>query len=96
VFNGLSVFLVGFSFVLKKKFFSRSVDTQDVRMVNTGFIVAAALSEAAALIGLLAFMFTQDRYYLLLLGFSFFGLLLHFPRRSDVEAANFKSTRPLN
>jgi hypothetical protein len=91
VFYGLSVFLVGVSFVIKKKFLARSVAAQDVRLVNTGFVLAAALCEAAALFGLLDFLVAQDRYYFFLIVISFFGLLLHFPRRSHLEAASYKS-----
>ena len=95
-FNVMSVCLVAVSFVLKRRLLSRSIEAQDVRLVNKAFIVAAALCEAGALLGLLDFLVARDRYYFVLIAFSFFGLLLHFPRRSQLEAASFKSTHTLN
>src|SRR5882672_12842042 len=96
IFNVMSPLLVATSFVVKRKFLSRSVETQDVRLVSTAFVVAAALCEAGALMGLLDLLVAHDRYYFVLIAFSLLGLLLHFPRRSHLEAASFKSTHALN
>jgi hypothetical protein len=90
VFSAISVFAVGVSFAVKKKFFARAIDEQQMRLVNTGFVLAAAFCEVGAIMGLLDFLVANDRYYFLLIGLAFIGLLLHFPRRSDLEAANFK------
>ncbi|HLN99699.1 MAG TPA: hypothetical protein VK208_14665 [Pyrinomonadaceae bacterium] len=90
VLTTMAALLVLVSFLVKRRFFSRSVEAQDVRHVNTGFIIAAALCEAAAMFGLLDFLVAHDRYYFLPIGFSFIGLLLHFPRRKDLEAASYK------
>lgn len=90
VFNVMSPLFVAVSFFVKKKFLARSVTTQDARLVNTGFIAAAALCEAGALIGLLDSLAAHDRYYFILIGFAMVGLVLHFPRRSHLEAASFK------
>ena len=90
VFSAVSAFLVVVSFAVKKRFLAQSVETQQIRLVNTGFILAAALCEAAALIGLLDLFISRDPYYVVLISISFLGLLLHFPRRSHLEAASFK------
>ncbi|MGH9875535.1 MAG: hypothetical protein ACRD9S_24020 [Pyrinomonadaceae bacterium] len=91
IFNVMSPLLVATSFFVKWRFLSRSVAAQDVRLVNTGFIVAAAFCEAGALLGLLDFLTAHDRYYFILIGFALFGLVLHFPRRIHLEAASYKS-----
>ncbi len=91
VFSAMSAFAVGVSFPVKKKFFARAIEGQQVRLVNTGFIVAAALCEVSALLGLVDFLLGVDPYYFLLIGLAFLGLLLHFPRRNDLEAASYKS-----
>ena len=90
VFSACCTFLVVVSFAVKKKFNTRAVEEQQVRLVNTGFILAAALCEAAALFGLLDLFIAHDRYYLILIAFAFLGLLAHFPRRNDLAAASFK------
>lgn len=96
VFSALSAFLVVVSFAVKKKFITRSVDEQQVRLVNTGFILAAALCEGAALVGLLDLFIARDRYYFVLIAFAFAGLLMHFPKRDHLIAASFKRESQLN
>jgi hypothetical protein len=96
VFNVLSPLLVVSSFFVKRKFLARSVEAQDPRLVNTGFIVSAALCEAGALIGLLDGLAAQDRYYFILIGVAMLGLVLHFPRRTHLEAASYKNMNSLN
>lgn len=95
-FNVMSAGLVAVSFVVKRRLLSRSVDVQDVRLVNTAFIVAAAFCEAGAILGLLDLLVARDRYYFILIALSFFGLLLHFPRRSHLENASYKSSHAID
>jgi hypothetical protein len=91
VFSAISAFLVVVSFPVKKTFLTRSVDTQQVGLVMSGFVLAMALCEAAGLLALLDFFIAHDRYYFILMALAFVGVLLHFPRRSQVEAASFKN-----
>lgn len=90
VFSAIGVFMVGVSFAVKKKFFARAVEEQQPSLVNTGFILALAFCEMAALLGLVDFLAAHDRYFFLLMAISFIGLLLHFPKRQDLEAASYK------
>ena len=90
IFNVMSPLLVAISFFVKRRFLARSVEAQDIRLVNTGFIVAAAFCEAGALLGLLDFLVAHDRYYFIPIVFALFGLVLHFPRRIHLEAASYK------
>lgn len=96
VLSATSAFLVVVSFAVKKKFLSRSVDEQQVRLVSTGFVLAAAFCEGAALLGLLDLFVARDRYYFILMAFSFVGMLFHFPRRSHLIDASFKRGSQLN
>jgi hypothetical protein len=96
VFSAISAFLVVVSFVVKKNFLSRAEEAQEVRLVNTGFVLAAAFCEAAALLGLLDLLVAKDRYYFVLIALAFVGLLLHFPRRSYLESASYKKRAQLN
>jgi hypothetical protein len=54
--------------------------------------MAWAITEVAALLGLLDFFLTTDRYYYVLLIIAALGLLLHFPRREHVVNAAFKGS----
>ena len=76
------------SFVVKSSFVSRSVASQDLRLVRVGSVIAWAMCEAAALFGLIDFFVTQDRYYIVLMGLGFLGILSHMPRRSQLVAAS--------
>jgi len=79
-----------FSFAFKKRFNERAVEQQDPKLVQTGLIIAIALCEASSLIGLtLAFAFDYQ-YFFLWFALGIVGVLLHFPRQSDLLAAGYK------
>ena len=80
------------SFVIKKKFFAKAEEQQQVQLVQQGFIIAAALTEVAALLGVLDYFVTGDRYYYVLFLFAACGQLLHYPRREPFLHATFKSS----
>lgn len=96
--SALSLILVGVGFLtalisipIKKKVLAQSVEQQQVGLVQQGYIIAWALAEVAALLGLLDFFVTGNRYYYVLFLIAAIGLLLHFPRRQHVLDACFKS-----
>jgi len=89
VFIALSTTLI--SFPIKNRLLSRAVEQQQVQLVQQGYIVAWALSEVAALLGVLDFFMTGDRYYYILFIIGACGQLLHFPRREHVVNASAKS-----
>jgi hypothetical protein len=91
---GLTMFgavLVLVSFLVKKKFFQRAIEQQDPSFVQKGIVLACALCEAAALLGLLErFAFARPEYFwLFLIGGA--GILLHFPTRNKLEAASHQN-----
>lgn len=79
------------SFVPKRKLLNQSVAEQKLEPVQSAYIVSFAMSEAAALFGLLLFFATADRFYYLMFIVAVLFLLIHFPRRKDFLAAVFKS-----
>ncbi|MEP6819446.1 MAG: hypothetical protein ABJA18_07910 [bacterium] len=90
---GLSVlgaFLIGVSLAIKKKFLDRSVEKQDLSLVQKGMVIACALCEVSALLGLLGHFIAGNREYYLLFLLAGGGMALHFPRRSQLAAASFK------
>lgn len=79
-----------FSFAFKKRFFQRAKEEQTPDLVQTGVIIACALCEASTLFGLaLAFAFTY-RYFFAWFALGIIGILLHFPRQSDLLSAGYK------
>lgn len=87
---GVSTTLV--SFLIKAKLLARAVEQRNLAMVQQAYIVTFAITEVAALLGLLDFFSTSDRYYYALFIIAACGMLLHFPRREPVENAAFKSS----
>lgn len=88
---GVGTFLTVISFVIKGKFFRRAVDEQNVPLLQTGLVIACAMCEVAALLGLVeAFVIGGRDHYLLFL-IAVVGILFHFPRRSQLEAASYKT-----
>ena len=66
VITALGALFVVVSFVVKRKLLERSVEAQDVGMVQKAMIVALALCEVSALLGLSrTFVFGNREYYLL-------------------------------
>lgn len=90
--TALGAVLVLASFLVKRKILQRSVEKQDVGMVQKAMIVALALCELSALLGFMERFVIGNREYYLLFILAVAGVLFHFPRRSQLEAASYKST----
>lgn len=93
--TALGTFLVVISFLVKRKFLERSIDQQDTSLVQKGLVISCALCEVSALLGLLGRFVIGNREYYLLFLIAAAGTALHFPRRSQLEAASYKSTNPI-
>jgi len=89
---GIGVLAVLISLPLKSRSLSRAVEQQQVSLVQQGYILAWAVTEVAALMGLADFFATNDRYYYIFFLIAALGQLLHFPRREHVVNASFKSS----
>jgi len=88
---GLAAFLVLISFAVKRKFLERSVNRQDTSLVQKGLIVAWAICEVSAMIGLLERFLIGNWDYFVLFLLAAIGIALHFPRRDELLAANYKT-----
>ena len=90
VLAGLGTFMVVLSFAIKRKLLERSVENQDVTMVQKALVIACAMCEVAALLGLVG-RFTNggNDFYLFFL-VALIGTALHFPRREQLEGATYK------
>lgn len=83
----LGILVVAMSFVVKRKFLQRSVEKQDLTLVQQALLVACAMCEACGLLGLLEHFLIGNREYYLLFLVAAFGTALHFPRREHLLAA---------
>ncbi len=75
------------SFVLRNQHIRRSVLDKDAGCVQTGLVLGGALSEISSLLGLvLAFVFDYQ-YFFLWIALGSLGILFHFPRKGNLDAA---------
>lgn len=90
--TALGTFVVIISFAVKRRFFERSVEKQEVDLVQKGLVIAFAMCEVSALLGLLLrFLVDQRESYLLFL-IAAIGTALHFPRREQLLSATYKTS----
>lgn len=75
------------SFLVKSRLITYAVEQQRVQLVQQAYILALALCEVPALLGLLDFFATGHRHYYVLFLVAALGQLLHFPRREHIVNA---------
>ena len=94
--TALGTFLVILSFAVKRKLLERSVAAQDVGLVQKAIVVACAMCEVCALLGLIERFTIGNREYYWLFLLAAAGIAFHFPRRNDLESASYKNQGQLN
>lgn len=90
--TALGTFLVLVSFVVKRNLLERSVEKQDIELVQRAFVIAVAMCEMSAMLGVIERFVINDRYYYLLFLIAAAGTACHFPRRQHLEAATYKTS----
>ena len=91
VLTAVGAFIVVLSFVVKRKLLERSVERQDITLVQQALIVPCAMCEASALLGLFERFSSRSSASYLLFLLAAAGTALHFPKRGQLEAASYKS-----
>ena len=77
-------------FVFRNQHMARAMHDQDASCVQTGLVLGCAFSEASSILGvILAFAFDYQ-YFWIWIFLGLIGILFHFPRRSNLDAARFK------
>ena len=94
--TALGTLLVIASFAVKRKLLERSVEKQDVSLVQKSLVIACAMCEVSALLGLLEHFIIGNREYYLLFLLAAAGTALHFPRRSHLASASYRNTAQLS
>ncbi|HKP68743.1 MAG TPA: hypothetical protein VJV05_05645 [Pyrinomonadaceae bacterium] len=90
VFSISAIAFLLLSFVLSRQHMQRAARDQDASCVQTGLILGCALSEIPSILGLvLAFAFDYPYFYVWI-ALGTLGMLLHFPRKGNLDAAMFK------
>ena len=92
----LGFLLVMVSFPIKNKLLRRSIEKQDLKLVQQSLVVACAICELSAVLGLMERFLIGYRYYYFLFLFSGAGIALHFPRRTQLLNAGFRNQGQVN
>ncbi|HEY2964262.1 MAG TPA: hypothetical protein VGJ37_17700 [Pyrinomonadaceae bacterium] len=88
---GVSLSTTLISLLIKSQMLRRAIEQQQAPQVQQAYVIAWAVSEVAALLAMVDFFATGDRYYYVMFIIAACGQLLHFPRREPVVNASFKS-----
>ena len=81
---------IALSFAFKRRLYERAVEDQDPAQVQSGMIIALALCEASSLFGLVLALAFDHPYFFLWFILGIGGILLHFPKQTDLLAAGYK------
>jgi hypothetical protein len=95
VFAGVGLMLILISFQIRQKATAQAVaerdETKGAAALQSAYIVAWALCEAAGLFGVMTRAITSSPYFYLLFVLAALGMFLNFPRREHVAAVTFKN-----
>ena len=90
VIAAVGTFIAIISFAVKGKLLQKSVENQDLALVQQASVVACALCEVPALLGVAERFILPGREYLLMFFLSAVTMALHFPRKLNLLAASYK------
>ena len=87
VFAAIAILFFVLSFVLRGQYMRRAARDRDAGCVQTGLLLGCVLSEVSSVLGLvLAFVFSHPYFYLWI-ALGTLGIVLHFPRKGNLDAA---------
>lgn len=88
ILNSAGIVPLGMSLLLKQRILAQAVTKQRLDLVQVAYVLAFALCEMAALLGLMDHFLNGSRYYYVGFVFAWLGLLLHFPRKQHLLDAS--------
>lgn len=88
ILNSAGIVPLGLSFLLKQRILEQAANQQRLDLVQVAYVLAFALCEMAALLGLVDHFLSGSRYYYVGFLFAGLGLLLHFPRKQHLLDAS--------
>jgi hypothetical protein len=82
------------SFVMRRQYGRRAVEDRDAGCVQTGLVLGCVLSEIPSLFGLLLAFIWNYQFFFLWIALGAIGILFHFPRRGNLDAAVYGPGQP--
>lgn len=78
------------SIVLSRQHIRRAERDQDASCVQTGLVLGCALSEVPSVLGVILAFAWEYQFFFLWIALGMIGILLHFPRKSSLDAATYR------
>lgn len=90
VFALAAAVLFVLSFIFRRQYIARAAVDQDAGCLQTGLVLGCALCEGCSLLGLMLALAFEYQYFFVWIAAGMLGILLHFPQKGSLDAANFK------
>jgi magnesium-transporting ATPase (P-type) len=87
---GLGSMTVLVSFLLKQQLMQKAINSNDIAALQSAHIVALALCESAALLGMVDHFVTASQTSWFLFAIAALGIVLHFPKKDHLRAVFYK------
>ena len=87
---GTGFVTVTISLLLKQQMLKKAIEKQQIQVLLNAYIIGFALSESAALFGLMDHFVTASGYYRFAFIIAAMGMSLHFPKKEHLRAVSFK------
>lgn len=88
ILNSVGIVPVGLSFLLKQRILEQAISGQKIERVQVAYVLAWALCEMSALLGLVDHFVNGSQYYFGGFVFAALGMLVHFPRKQHLLDAS--------
>jgi F0F1-type ATP synthase membrane subunit c/vacuolar-type H+-ATPase subunit K len=87
VFAGSALVFFLLSQAIARQHMRRAVRDRDASCIQTGLVIGGALSEIASILGVILALLFNYPYFYLWIALGALGILMNFPRRSNLDAA---------
>lgn len=88
-----AIVVFALSFILRNQYIRRAIDDHDAGCVQTGLALGCALSEMVSILGLILALGFNYHYFYIWIALGLTGILLHFPRKGNLDAAMFQDAK---
>ena len=92
LFPAIGLVITALSFVVRNKMLNVAINSQQVQAVQPAFIIAWAMCEVSALLGVFESLTLGSRSYIVMFVISELGMFLHTPKFDHLAAANYKQS----
>jgi hypothetical protein len=90
VFAGSALIFFLLSQVIARQHMRRAVRDRDASCIQTGLVIGCALSEISSILGVILALLFGYPYFYLWIALGALGILMNFPRRSNLDAAGLE------